>query len=355
MKRIVICCDGTWNKPGQIDGGKEVRTNVQKIGSLVLPNDKTGIEQVVIYHTGVGTQNSLYDKIFGGGFGAGLNRNIKEVYAKLAEIYKPGDELYLTGFSRGAYTARSVVGFIRNCGIIKEFDRAVIRAAFDKYRDRTEDASPDSDEMSAFREEFSYPLERIKFIGVWDTVGALGVPLRWFEKFNMLTLNTRFHDCTLTSWVEHAYHALAIDEKRAIFKANLWNQSSAANKEPGTEQVLEQVWFPGVHSNVGGGYPDEGLSDISLKWMIEKAKACGLCFDEEMIAQIVNPSVTATLYESWSSFFKITPAYHRPVYKGRNTLEQVHPAAVTLFETNEKYRPPALLYAFSRDVPLYEI
>jgi len=212
MKRIIICCDGTWNKPGQIDEGVVVRTNVQKFASLVCEKDAEGNEQLPIYHAGVGTKNSFFDRFFGGGFGRGLNRNIIEVYTELVCNYTPGDQLYFTGFSRGAYTARSLVGFIRNCGILKDKDNPeLIKIAFDKYRDRTEDSSPDSEEMFEFRSAYSYPLERIKFIGVWDTVGALGIPLRWFEKFNFLTLNTRFHDCTLTSLVENAYHALAID------------------------------------------------------------------------------------------------------------------------------------------------
>lgn len=352
MKRIIICCDGTWNKPGQLDNGVEVRTNVQKLNSLLAPLDKHENIQLPYYHVGVGTGKNFFDKFFGGGFGSGLNKNIVHAYSFLVDNYNPGDQLYFLGFSRGAYTARSLVGFIRNCGILKNNDFDLIKKAFNKYRDRAEDSSPDSDEMIDFRNKYSYPLDRIKFIGVWDTVGALGIPVRWFQKFNLLTLNAQFHDCTLSSYIENAFHALAIDEKRDIFKATLWNQSRNVTKDK--PQVLEQVWFPGVHSNVGGGYPDEGLSDISLLWMIRKAKTCGVNFDEEKIKQTVRPCVHAKLYESYGSFYKVSPPYKRPVYKGRNTLEMVHSSAVKRFESAADYYPLNLVHAFSGNVPLQE-
>lgn len=352
MKRIIICCDGTWNKPGQLDHDKIVETNVQKFYSLLAPFDKENVLQLSFYREGVGTGKNLLDKIFGGGFGSGLNKNIYRAYSFLVDNYLPGDQLYFLGFSRGAYTARSLVGFIRNCGILKTNDARLKKTAFNKYRDRAEDASPDSDEMIEFRNNNSYPLERIKFIGVWDTVGALGIPVHWFAKFNKLTLNSQFHDCTLTSYVENAFHALAIDEERDIFKATLWNQSENVTDQ--NPQVLEQVWFPGVHSNVGGGYLDEGLSDIALLWMIKKAKLCGLNFNEDEIKQKVKPSFQGTLYQSRSSFYKIQKIYNRPIYKGRNTLEKVHGAAVARVEKINGYYPANLVYAFSRNVPLNE-
>lgn len=278
-KRIISCSDGTWNKPGKTDKGIEVKTNVAKMYECICSSGKDGIKQLKIYDEGVGTGYTPKDRLLGGATGAGIDKNIKDVYEFFVLNYKPGDEIYLFGFSRGAYTARSIAGFIRNCGILKPEYIHLVDKAYALYRDRNDYTRPDSDLMKSFRD--AYAVEdntAIYFIGVWDTVGALGIPLPWYKLANVQRY--KFHDVKLSSYVRHAYHALAIDERRSLFSPTLWEQSETAKKDPAQKQILEQRWFAGVHSNVGGGYCDCGLSNICLQWLMDKAQECGLCYNE---------------------------------------------------------------------------
>jgi uncharacterized protein (DUF2235 family) len=203
MKRIVLCFDGTWNQPTD-----EHVTNVCRFYKSVRARDANGITQEAWYNSGVGT--AWWDKHVGGGMGAGLDLHIIEGYKRLVQIYQPGDEVFIVGFSRGAYTARSLVGMIRNCGLVKPgLDDAKIAFAYAMYR--TRDDGVDSLRARMFRSTFSRPLT-IKFLGVWDTVGALGIPLHIASHINAAYY--QFHDTELSALVENAYHAVAIDEHR---------------------------------------------------------------------------------------------------------------------------------------------
>lgn len=268
-KRWVICVDGTWQAPKQTEQGRPIQTNVVKVASAISPVDINGVPQVVYYHAGVGEYVGVWEHFTAGAFGAGLSRGVMDVYLFLVLNYSPGDELFLFGFSRGAYTVRSLVGLIRNSGILKDEYVTKYQDAYEFYRDRSEETHPRAPRSIEFRTQYSWPDFNIKFIGVWDTVGALGVPTYLLKpQANHL----QFHDVKLSSYVDYAYQALAIDEKRKPFTPTLWikQQSSPAS------QILEQAWFPGAHNNIGGGYEDTGLSDCTLDWMWNKATSCGL-------------------------------------------------------------------------------
>ena len=168
-KRLIVCCDGTWNKPDQPSP-----TNVTKLALYVASQDPAGIEQRVFYDKGVGT--GRFDHLLGGAFGVGLSKNVQDGYRFLVANYEPGDELFFFGFSRGAYTARSIVGFIRNSGLLKREYADKLAPAYDLYRRRDDASHPDAAEAELFRKSFAYK-PRVKFIGVWDTVGAFGIPL----------------------------------------------------------------------------------------------------------------------------------------------------------------------------------
>ncbi|MFL5751879.1 MAG: DUF2235 domain-containing protein [Bacteroidia bacterium] len=307
MKRIVTCSDGTWNKPNSTFEGKPVRTNVQKIFDYVNKKDATGVYQLKYYDEGVGAEGNFLSRSLSGATGRGIDENIMDAYKFIVWNYEPGDEIWLFGFSRGAYTARSLGGMIRKCGIIKKSDLNLIEKAYKLYRNTG--LRPESDEVALFRETNCYE-PFIKFIGVWDTVGALGVPLSWFQMYNKKKY--QFHDTTLSSKIDNAFHALAIDEKRRTFRPTLWQKSANSGKRE-IPQVLEQRWFAGVHSNVGGGYPDERLGDISLKWMLDNARAKGLSFDEELIGQDVKPGTKGKIYNSRTGIFRILPPYNRKI------------------------------------------
>lgn len=264
-KRLVLCCDGTWNTPDQ-----DHPTNVTKLALAVA--DAGGRKtQLAYYQPGVGT--SRWERIRGGVFGMGLSQDVTEVYSFLVTHYDPGDEVFLFGYSRGAYTARSVAGLIHNVGILRREHASQLGPAYNLYRSRA--IKPRATESQLFRRSFSHADRQIRFLGVWDTVGALGIPLGANPIAGLINRRWRFHDVKLSTSVDAAYHAVAIDEKRRPFQPSLWEE----NPRP-KEQVLEQVWFVGCHGDVGGGGADTGLSDLALGWMAQKASDCGLVFDE---------------------------------------------------------------------------
>ena len=313
-KRIIACCDGAWNKPGNIDRGKRVQTNVEIIFNAICKNGD-GIEQVKLYDSGVGTGYSIKDRFIGGAAGLGIDEKIKDVYKFLILNYESEDqEIYLFGFSRGAYTARSVVGLINNCGILKPEYFHLVNEAYNLYRNRNSYSAPDSDLMMAFKNRYCHQ-PRIKFLGVWDTVGSLGLPLPSFLKLN--SKKFEFHDVTLSSIVDYAYHALAIHERRPMFQPALWKQIESVKQ---SKQVLEQRWFAGVHSNIGGGYCDTGLSDIALQWLIKKSSECGLCFHDDKVGQI-KPDYNGEMRNSYTALYWFWLPKWRKIYDDKDRKE----------------------------------
>lgn len=341
MKRIVICCDGTWNRPDQVHDGKTCASNVTKIARSLAAVDPKGISQVVYYDKGVGT--GRFDRLLGGAFGWGIKKNILDAYRFLVAMYEPGDELFFFGFSRGAYTVRSAFGLIRNSGLLKRHFVHMVEDAYNLYRRRDSASHPNAVESELFRKTYSWE-PRARFMGVWDTVGALGLPVGGALQF----INKRwsFHDVTLSSWVDNAFQALSIDEHRKPFQPSIWDQSVDAQG-----QVLEQVWFAGVHSNVGGSYPDAGLSDITLLWMISKAENCGLAIDRERLVAVCHPKPDAggQIYNSQTLWYKLSGLgdFVRPM--GRKANESVASTAVLRFNMPDKDYSPVNLKQYLKD------
>ena len=305
MKRIVICFDGTWSKPADeaLTANNSVETNVCRFYESVKDQAADGAKQVKWYDQGVGTK--WYDRFIGGAIGAGLELNIVQGYEFLAKQYEAGDDVYVLGFSRGAYTARSLVGMIRNCGLILPKHLPVrVAMAYGIYRTRGDNV--DSFTAKLFRSAFSREI-KIKFIGVWDTVGALGIPLDVLKDVNMKFYE--FHDTKLSNIVENAYHAVAIDEHRQDYTATLWNPDTA------TQQTLEQRWFIGAHCDIGGGYDDRRLSDIALKWMQQKASALGLAVDAVQVGLKNYLGVYADSYGKFLGglYAKKNPRHYRAI------------------------------------------
>jgi uncharacterized protein (DUF2235 family) len=359
MKHIIVCCDGTWSKPGSKDRGQLVETNVEKLYKAVKTENSL-IEQIKYYGQGLGTGMTITENLFGGGFGFGIDNSIQDAYKFLMWSYEPGDELYFFGFSRGAYTVRSLVGLIRNCGIMKPEYLHLVNEAYHLYRDRSELTHPESGLMKAFKKSYGKENETsIKFLGVWDTVGSLGIP---FSSFSWLNRKYRFHDVKLSSQIKYAYHALAVDERRKFFEPALWEVSQEA-LERADPQISEQVWFPGVHSNIGGGYVDCGLSNITLKWMMEKAEKAGLELEENCIQQLECNS-KGELRNSLVGIFRLTPRMFRTINnafihrkedaKGKMTdgarirNEKIHYTCLERLTTVKAYKPKNLQPALQR-------
>jgi len=306
MTNIVICCDGTWNTPDQKEGGVPVPTNVARLFNAVADTEENGTKQHKYYHPGVGSGKSLWDKIIGGGTGLGLDQNIMSAYYELTRNYTDGDKIFLFGFSRGAYTARSLAGFISICGLLdtrglksKQGWKQVNHLFQDGYRKRTLTQWP-----TEYR--FHDPKPSITFLGVWDTVGALGIPedlafLNLLEKRS----NYTFYDTTLSPLIKTARHALSLDEQRASFQPTLWEKTS--------DQDAEERWFPGAHSDVGGGYREHGLSDAALNWMIQEASLIGLAFDIRMICQIPHNNFQDVLHDPCDGVFGLMATMPRAV------------------------------------------
>ncbi len=348
-KRLAVFCDGTWN-----DLRTTHLTNVARLAKCVKPMADDGVSQIVFYDEGVGVASDIgkwTDRLvrwLGGGFGRGLDRKVEAAYRFLVLNYEPDDEIFVFGFSRGAYTARSLCGLIRKCGILRRDCFYRIPEAVQLYRDERHPRDP---ELSEFRDKYAHARSagaeddiwvkakagdrkslssraseagvfhaeesysyRMMYLGLWDTVGSLGIPKNfWFSK----SLNRRygFHDTELSSLISSARHAVALEENRNVFDvspiANIielntkwvkraggrWNVSDAAAPEyvPYNHRPYQQVWFPGDHGAVGGGNPQHGLSSATLLWVAEGAANVGLEFDagpqSELgeAAQKVNP------------------------------------------------------------------
>jgi uncharacterized protein (DUF2235 family) len=343
-KRLVVCCDGTWNTPDEVQDGKPARTNVAKIAHAVIPVDAHGTEQRVYYRKGVGT--GRLDHFVGGALGWGLSRSVQDAYMYLVENYDAGDEIFLFGFSRGAYTARSVVGLIRNSGLLHRRYTRKLDDAYELYRDRSDATHPRLMEAALFRRSFGREV-RIRFLGVWDTVGALGIPVD-VPGVHLLNSRWKFHDVKLSTAVDNAFQALAIDERRKPFAPAIWEQQPEAAR---VGQRLEQVWFAGVHSDVGGGYPETALSDVALVWMANRAAECGLAADFDAAGLAVHPDGEADLHRSMTFYYRVFGRLVRPMPRPRTdaegrpivTREKVLDLAVLRTASRADYRPPNLL------------
>lgn len=332
-KNIVLCSDGTGNTVLKGRG-----TNVWKIYEAVDTNghnDNVSLrEQQAFYDDGVGTEENKLLKLAGGAFGIGLSRNVRELYTALCRTYKPGDHIFLFGFSRGAYTVRTLAGLIVSCGVLKngasladpelkDLVQQAYRCFRTKFRTwqgnqlRQEKAVEAAERVTgAFRQDYAVHHEQhcpdgkvpITFMGVWDTVDAVGLPFDGLTTFwNNFIYPFKFPDFTLSPLVAKACHAIAIDDERLTFHPVMWDEAQETTKR------IEQVWFAGVHSNVGGGYPKQGMSLVALDWMMTKAEEQGLRFiasERERYHQLQN--VHDKLYNSRSGL----GVYYR--YKPRN-------------------------------------
>jgi uncharacterized protein (DUF2235 family) len=349
MKRLIICCDGTWNKPDQMDRGVMRPTNVVKIARMVLPQAPDGTTQQVYYDKGVGT-GDVVDKLFGGAFGVGLKHNVINAYDFLCRQYESGDEVWLFGFSRGAYTVRRVVGMVRKCGVLpKDLDeqsrKRLVQEAYEIFlrRENADQGGADSEAAIAFRERNHSPRIPVHFIGLWDTVGAYGIAgVVGQLSTSLFHSKARFHDRRLSSDVKFACHAIAIDERRRLFSPTLWEQTANGAKKG---QVIEQRWFAGVHSNVGGGYENTGLSDITLHWMAARAEARGLYLDPRWREKIM-PDEFGELRNSRTGIYRLMPGLLRTIGAQTNGFEQLHIKAFERMQRDPNPYTPENLLAY---------
>ncbi len=309
MKRLVFCFDGTWNQLS-----RPYPTNVAIAAESITPVANDGTVQIIHYDPGVGTRKD--DHWRGGMFGEGLIDKIVDAYTFLVFNYEPGDEIFVFGFSRGAFTARAFVGFIRNLGITQRRHASQIADAVELYKKHKPGGDHNTPELLAFRWAFSPEIcidtqedawrvancqgyatgnavvARIKYLGVWDTVGALGVPsdvifAKWANR------DEQYFDADLSSLVVSGRHAVSIDEQRVAFSPTLWPNFGELNQRLGfqplaTDAPYQQQWWPGDHGSVGGGGDIKGLSDGALSWVLDGALKMGLEVDRDAQSPLFN-------------------------------------------------------------------
>jgi uncharacterized protein (DUF2235 family) len=321
-KNIILCSDGTGNADIKGRG-----TNVFKLFEAVDLNEyrtnPTLDAQLAFYDDGVGTNGSVFARMMGNATGYGLASNVKQLYRELSRVYDPGDRIYLFGFSRGAFTVRTLADMIGKCGVLKgetfpthtDLRKAVdaahtayrayydslMTAAFVRLTGRADGPTRVREFQNKFRPHTNVEIE---FVGVWDTVEAVGLPFAIADTVNHWIYQFKFPDRLLGDHVRHAAHALSLDDDRRAFEPVLWE---LALKDV---DRIEQVWFAGVHSNVGGGYPKQGMSLVALDWMLAHAEAHGLrlqSIDNELFRghasvddMMYNPRAGLGLFYRWA-------------------------------------------------------
>ncbi|MCR6645917.1 MAG: DUF2235 domain-containing protein [Terricaulis sp.] len=344
MKRLVVCCDGTWQR---LYGG--ALTNVALTARSIAARDHDGNAQIVYYSAGVGAQLER-SSLWQGMTGDTLDENLIEAYTFINLNYEPGDQLYLFGFSRGAYTVRSLAGLLRKCGVLRRAHVDKTHAALKLYRDHaTRTSSPEAERFriahAAAWPRIAAPFTnpptdlRIAYLGVWDTVGSLGIP-RILPISLGLNKQYQFHDTALSRAVERARHAVAIDERRKAFAPTLWSNVDAFNT-PGASPRVAQAWFPGDHGGVGGGDVSRGLSNCALLWVLEGAEGAGLALAREPGSVLsscmanIDP-IGAPLSAPGFSLLSLTGARWR---KGLARFEDLHETATLRWAADQRYRP----------------
>jgi UMF1 family MFS transporter len=275
MKRLVCFFDGTWDTPDAA-----YVTNVVKLQRATRKVDAAGVEQRVHYELGIATEYTGQLSFLAGALSIGLGSRIRGAYRYLCDNFAPGDELYLFGFSRGAFEARSLAEFIAVVGLLRGESLDRIGQAWRYYR--RHGAAGEHRKLARLQAAAHYPV-RIRCVGVWDTVGALGIPLLRADR------HRRF--ARLADNVDIGLQALAIDEPRGSYQPLLWTAGRDAPAD--TTQVIEQQWFPGSHLDVGGGAPAHALADAALLWMAQRVGATtGLALDGDYLASIATPDAT---------------------------------------------------------------
>ena len=338
-KRIIVCCDGTWN-----DLEMRYITNVGRLIQALSPVGSSGgedIVQLVFYDDGVGSDSSGFRRKWEGGLGKGIDNLIYEAYRFISVNYEQGDEICLFGFSRGAFTVRSVAGMIGKVGLVPRKNLKQVPKALSVYRKKN------AKDQEAFKRRYSVPNPKITLLGCWDTVGALGIPdkIPFMPIDNILRKRYQFHDTTLGSHIERAIHALSIDERRKEFQATLMEKSP-----DNLTTRLVQKWFPGDHGCVGGGsWEKRGLSNHCLIWLLEQATDMGIDLKADC-NRLHDQAISdhSIFFPNEMKFFY--SKYNRPLPEGLVKWEDIDETARMRWVEHADYRPTKLKQRFAAEL-----
>ena len=352
-KRLAIFLDGTWNAVGD-------NTNVWRLKSLCAPQDSSGVVQLVYYDIGV-------NGFIGGAFGKGLNDNVTEAYEWLIDNYSSGDDIFIFGFSRGAYTARSLAGLIAKHGLLKAGAPLGVKQLYGRYKRKDDQTVWQLQRANSLGElkdatveetwllKYSQPIN-IKVVAVWDTVGALGVPVFSIQGISRQTFG--FLHTGLRTMIEHGYHALALDEHRRDFAPTLWTvrkpKDGGFTAPPRDIFSVEQRWFVGAHANVGGGCESDLLAQIPLRWIMKKASAHGLAFknDVDLDGNVLKAPISDSFREFMHGiysvfakrFYRAVGAEPEQAEDGTHTTvnETIDSTVFERWRKDPRYRPASL-------------
>ncbi|RFU31036.1 hypothetical protein B7463_g5331, partial [Scytalidium lignicola] len=379
-KRLLLCCDGTWMDsdngftkptliPYQPNASLQVPSNVTRISRALTKVGLDGKHQIIYYHSGVGSGGGAVDALTGGLLGTGISENIREVYSFIVANYVPGDDIILIGFSRGAFTARSVAGMIKDIGLLtrdgmryfypifKDMENSANPHYHDKFPDIPFPNKPTGSDQDEVQRRYKAKLEKrgltrvhdpdgskicVHAVAVWDTVGSLGIPdISFLSRlgFPHSTKEYRFYDTNLSPDIRYGFQALALDEHRRPFSPAVWERN--AMDKGATD--LRQVWFPGSHANVGGGYDDQEIANISLAWMMDQLASIGVSFFDKFIEDMFEENV---------QYYENPPKQPAKVF-GRRPWKQW--AIKSVYEKHKPVRPWGLGQIYQSTLGFYHL
>jgi uncharacterized protein (DUF2235 family) len=350
-RRLAIFLDGTFN-------AVDDNTNVWRLKCVCAPKGEDDAEQLVYYAKGV-------NGFWGGIFGRGLDDVIRGAYEWLIDQYAPGDEVFIFGFSRGAYAARSLAGLITKCGLLKSGGAMGVKQLYARYQHSDadtiwklwENGGIGKDIEERWLLKYSQPIN-IKLVAVWDTVGSLGVRFGHIAGISRSTFG--WLHTGLRQPIENAFHAMAVDEHRFDFSPTLWTvrkskDPNAKMPKPRPLESVEQRWFVGAHANVGGGYQSDFLAQIPLRWMMKKASSQGLAFKNDI--DLDEGAMKAEITDSyrdfmWGIYSTLSRRYYRPIGEApqqrddgthSNVNETIDVSVFDRYRADSNYRPPGLV------------
>ncbi|KAJ6604610.1 hypothetical protein DFH09DRAFT_1123260 [Mycena vulgaris] len=352
-KRIIVCCDGTW-QDGVSTDNRQSYTNILRLARTINHEDnrfQPHIPQIVFYQSGIGSEKGFYSEYIIGTTGATLADKVEECYGFISSNYVPGDEIFLFGFSRGAYTARMTAMFIGEIGVLDRSDMDNFASIFLIYQKLGK--SKEEDEIKSLKEELApwthpeSPGKRradsdddsfsVKFLGVYETVGSLGLPEELTHRSPRIRNIFGFNDRILGEHVQYAYQALALNEPRADFDCCKFEQSPGGLRKG---QVLRQCWFTGCHADVGGGYKAHDLADLTLFWMAANVED-HLSLDYKYLNSLPRPNApwgAQTPHDPATGIFALAHQKQRtlPTATDKITHETIHQSVLQQGSTYEQ-------------------
>jgi hypothetical protein len=353
-RKLVVLSDGSWIAPQFRSRNRRVPGNATLAFHSIAEHNDAGDEQVRYLHD-LEAKPTLHRRLMQRTFGAGMKAEIFSSYKFLAQNYRgEDDEIYLFGAGFGACNVRRLTDLLDKVGILPPEKLHLLREAYEYSQIPAE--ALDTPGAKSLAEHLPSSPVRIRFLGCWDTVGSHGLPLPGLHRVSQSWMT--FHDHKINANVESAFQALALDERRSRFKPGLWTGVHSP-----TTTTVEQVWFSGSHENVVGGRRDSRLSDIALRWMLDRAAEQGLYIDMKKLEETITPDILGRIAMNRRKVFGVRVpfknVFNRPIgladkeFPAEFEPEKLHESVLKRRELDKKYRPRQLASLSDSDIPVY--